>query len=57
MENNVVAEVVRIEHDPKTDDLFLVFEIIDECFKKRIKKNWMEDVPLKLIGKKLVLKE
>lgn len=52
-----VAQVVRMEHDEKTDELFLVFQIVDEGFKRRIKKDWMEDVPLKLIGKNLVLKE
>jgi hypothetical protein len=52
-----VAQVVRMEHDEKTDELFLVFQIVDEGFKRRIKKDWMEDVPLKIIGKNLVLKE
>lgn len=52
-----VATVVRMEHNESTDELFLVFQIVDEGFKKRIKKNWMEDVPVKLIGKNLVIKD
>ncbi len=52
-----VAQVVRMEHNPDNDELFLVFQIVDEEFKARIKKDWMQDVELHLIGKSLVLKE
>lgn len=55
--DHTVATVVRIEHNENTDELFLVFQIVDEGFKKRIKKNWMEEVPVKLIGKNLVIKD
>lgn len=55
--DRTVATVVRMEHNENTDELFLVFQIIDEGFKKRIKKNWMEDVPVKLIGKSLIIKD
>ena len=48
-----VAEVVRIEFNEETDELFLVFEVVDSGFKNRIKKDWMKDVPLHLIGKNL----
>lgn len=51
---HTVAEAVRIEQDTKDDTIFLVFKIVDEGFKRRIKNNWMNDVPLKLIGKTLV---
>lgn len=52
-----VAIAVRIEIEPKTDRTYLVFEIVDEDFKQRIKKDWMEEIELKLIGKNLVLKD
>lgn len=55
--DHTVATVVRMEHNENTDELFLVFQIVDEGFKKRIKKNWMEEVPVKLIGKNLVIKD
>lgn len=56
--NNVtVASAVRIEHNPDNDELFLVFEIVDEDFKRRIKKDWMQDIELKLIGRNLIKKE
>lgn len=48
-----VANAVRIELNEQTDELFIVFEVVDEHFKKRIKDNWMKDVPLHLIGKHL----
>lgn len=52
--NNTVATVVRIEHDPKTDELYLVFQVTDEDFKRRVKKDWLQDIDLKVIGKNLV---
>lgn len=48
-----VAKAVRIELNETTDELFIVFEVVDEQFKKKIKDNWMRDVPLHLIGKHL----
>lgn len=52
-----VAQVVRMEHNPDNDELFLVFQVVDESFKARIKKDWMQDVELHLIGKTLKIKE
>jgi len=52
-----VAKAIRVEHDPDSDDLFLVFEIVDDDFKRRIKRDWTDDIELKLIGKNLVLEE
>lgn len=49
-----VAVAVRVELSENNDDLYLVFEIIDEGFKKRIKENWLQDIELKVIDKKLV---
>lgn len=50
----VVAEAVRIEQIQSENRLFVVFEITDEKFKKRIKDNWLEDIDLKVIDKSLV---
>ncbi len=55
--SNTVAKAIRMEHDPKTDELYLVFKIVDEKFKQRIKKDWNEDVELKIIGKNLIIEE
>lgn len=51
-----VAKVVRIEKELSTGTLYLVFEVIDESFKKDIEKNWLSDIDLKLVGKELVKK-
>jgi len=48
-----VAEAVRVELEEQNDVLYLVFKITDEQFKQKIKKNWLEDIDLKIIGKKL----
>ncbi len=52
-----VAEAVRIEYEEKSGAVYLVFEITDEDFKKRIKKDWTSDIELQLDNKKLILKE
>lgn len=44
-----VAEAVRLEHDPKTDTFYLVFQITDEKFRNRIKKDWTQDIDLRVI--------
>jgi len=51
---NVVAKAVRIEHVQQEDRVFIVFEVIDEKFKKRIKEDWTQDIDLKVVDKKLV---
>ena len=53
----VVARAVRTEFESKSDALYLVFEIIDEQFKSKIKKDWSDDIELKIIDKKLVIEE
>jgi len=40
-----VAKAVRVEKDSK-DNLYLVFEIIDEDLKKRIINDWTSDIEL-----------
>jgi hypothetical protein len=52
-----VAEAVRIEYEEKSGAVYLVFEITDEDFKKRIKADWTVDIELELEDKKLLLKE
>ena len=34
----------------------LVFEVLDERLKQEIKKDWTQDIELKLIGKNLIKK-
>lgn len=51
--NNTVARAVRMEFDPITGDLYLVFKVIDEAFKQNVRENWSADVPLKLLGREL----
>jgi hypothetical protein len=48
---NVIANAIRLEIDPLTNDFYLVFKIIDENFKKRLRENWKEDIDLKLVEK------
>lgn len=50
---DTVARAVRMEIDLNTDDLYLVFKVIDESFKQRVRENWNLDVPLKILGKEL----
>jgi len=53
-QNQTVAKAIRVEHNPDSDSVYLVFEITDEDFKKRIKHDWTEDIELKVVGKDLV---
>ena len=52
--NDTIARAVRIEIDPITDDVYLVFKVIDEAFKKNVRENWEKDVELKILGRDLV---
>jgi hypothetical protein len=60
MDNNTrnkldtVARAVRMEVDPLTGDLYLVFKVIDESFKQRIREDWNADVELIVLGKSLI---
>lgn len=54
MNNDTVARAIRMEVDPLTGDLYLVFKVIDEAFKQRIRENWEADVQLKILGKDLI---
>lgn len=53
----MVGRAIRTELDDKTNTLYLVFEIVDDEFKKQILHDWAQDVDLKVINKKLVKKE
>ena len=50
----VVAQAVRVEYDEHNDNVYLVFEVTDEQFKKEIKEDWMKDVDLQLVNKQLL---
>ena len=52
-----VAIAVRVEHNTDNDDVFLVFQIVDESFKNKIKEDWTQDIEMRLINKTLVIKE
>lgn len=51
---DVVATAVRVETDSNTDEMFLVFKVVDEDFKNKVKKEWYKDTSLKIIDKTLV---
>lgn len=50
---DTVARAIRMEVDPITGDLYLVFRVIDENFKQRIREDWDGDVELLVLGKEL----
>ncbi len=52
-----VGKAIRVEYDNKSGALYLVFELIDEDFKKRVKEDWNADIELELEDRKLLLKE
>jgi uncharacterized protein YhbP (UPF0306 family) len=52
--NHILATCVRVEIEPNTDRIFLVFEIKDERLKRLVKEDWTQDIDLKLLGKDLV---
>lgn len=51
--NHVVAKMVRVENDPESGKLYIVFEIVDEKFKRKIINDFGTDVDLELDGKEL----
>lgn len=56
MNDQTVANAVRIEYDNDNDTLYIVFEVTDEELKHTIRNEWEKDMPLQLIGKKLIRK-
>lgn len=55
--NQTVATAVRVEYEQESDTLFLVFKVVDERLKQEVKKDWMKDIDVQLIGKSLVREE
>jgi len=53
---DTIARGIRMEIDPNTGDLYLVFKVIDEDFKKRVRESWNDDVQLQILGKDLIEK-
>ena len=56
-QNHTIAKTIRVEHNPESDSLYLVFEVVDEDFKRRIKQDWMEDIEVRVVGTDLVLED
>jgi hypothetical protein len=54
MNKQTVARAVRVEIDPVDNTTYLVFKIIDESFKQKVRENWNNDVPVVVIGKDLI---
>jgi len=54
MQDDVVAEAVRIEYEEQTGKLYIVFEVKDEKYKQDIKKNWTQDIEYRLVDRFLV---
>lgn len=54
---HTVAKAVRLERDSNTDEVFIVFQVIDEDFKQRIQKHWKDDIELEMKDKSLIIKD
>lgn len=51
----VIAEAKRIEIDEHSGKLFIVFEVVSERMKQRLKTEWVNDIESRMIGKELIL--
>jgi hypothetical protein len=49
--HKVVARLVRVETEPDKDEFYLVFEVVDQAFKAKVKENWTADIELMVIEK------
>lgn len=49
-----VARAVRVEIEPSSGTYFLVFEVVDEGFKAKVKQDWTQDLELRIIGQELI---
>lgn len=57
-DEKIVAEIKRVEVDPSTGKVFLIFEVIDSVWKKDIKNKWTDNnIEYKIINNHLVIKE
>lgn len=41
-----VAKGVRLEVDEDTNEVFIVFKVVDSKFEKHIKNNWLDNIEL-----------
>jgi hypothetical protein len=53
----VIAKASRVEYDETTGRLFIVFEVVSEVHKKKIRSEWNDDIEYRLIGTNLVIKK
>ena len=51
---DTIARAVRMEIDPLTGDVYLVFKVVDEAFKQKVREDWDQDVELQILGRDLV---
>jgi hypothetical protein len=49
-----VAKAIRLEVDESKDDVYIIFKIVDERFKQKVREDWREDIEVKLVNKNLV---
>lgn len=49
-----LATAVRVEYNESTNEVYLVFLVTDEKFRQQIIKDWMQDLDVKLLGRKIV---
>lgn len=46
----IVATAVRMEYDKNNNEVYIVFRIIDEKFKQKVRDSWEDEIELKLIN-------
>jgi len=47
----IIGEATRMEYDNTTGKLFLVFEIVNEKMKQKLKDDWTQDIEFQLVMK------
>lgn len=48
-----LATAIRIEHDESSDEVFIVFKVSNQKFKKEILKTWSQDIEFVVKNKKI----
>ena len=56
-DEQILAEACRLEHDEQTGDLFIVFKVSSEKYKKFILAEWTNEIEFFVKNKKLIAKE
>jgi hypothetical protein len=51
----VIAKASRVEYDKITGRLFIVFEVVSEVYKKKIRSEWNDDIEYRIIGTNLII--